>query len=71
MTKTTNILTYVVVAIAFFASAVFGYAQKPGTAGVEEKMLRYRYIDKENRKVNFTTPRTFSQRTYFFAGTGI
>jgi hypothetical protein len=71
MNKTTNILTYVVVAIAFLASAVFGYAQKPGTAGVEENMLRYRYIDKENRKVNFTTPRTFSQRTYFFAGTGI
>ena len=34
-------------------------------------MLRYRYIDKENRKVRFSTPRSFSERIYLFTGTGI
>ena len=59
------------VAIAFLATAVLGYAQKPGTPNAEENMLRYRYVDKTSRKVVYTEPRTFGERIYLFAGTGI
>ena len=34
-------------------------------------MLRYRYIDKVDRKVVFSAPRTFAERTYLLAGTGV
>ena len=71
MRQTTNILKSIVVAIAFIATAVSGYAQKPGSKNVNENMLRYRYIDRVNRKIDFSTPRTFAERTYIFAGTGI
>ena len=71
MRQTTNILRTIVVAIAFIATAVSGYAQKQGSETVDENMLRYRYIDRVDRKVEFSSPRTFSERTYLFAGTGI
>ena len=57
-------------AIAFLATAVSGYAQRHGSAGADENMLRYRYTQRQNRKVAFSSPRTFAERTYFFAGTG-
>ena len=66
-----NTIRLIIVTIAFFASAVFGYAQKPGTKGVDENMLRYRYAERVNRKITFSTDRTFGERTYLFAGTGI
>ena len=69
--RTTNILKPIVVAIAFIATAVSGYAQKQGSENVDENMLRYRYIDKVDRKVEFSAPRTFAERTYLFAGTGV
>lgn len=71
MRQTTNIFKSIVVAIAFLATAVSGYAQKQGSENVNENMLRYRYIDRVDRKVTFSTPRTFAERTYLFAGTGI
>lgn len=60
-----------VVAIALLTTAVSSYAQKQGSEGVDENMLRYRYIQRENRKVDFSSERSFSERTYFFAGTGV
>lgn len=66
-----TIHTMIIVAMAFLASAVSGYAQKQGTDNVDENMLRYRYIESESRKVRFSGPRSFSERTYIFAGTGI
>lgn len=57
--------------MAFLASAVLGHAQKQGTANVDENMLRYRYLDKADRSLRFSTPRTFTERMYLFAGTGI
>ena len=60
-----------IVAVAFLANAVLGFAQKQGSPNAEENMLRYRYLDKTSRKVQFSTPRSFSERLYFFAGTGI
>ena len=71
MRKTVNTLRYLIVAMAFLVSAVCGYAQKQGAADVDENMLRYRYVDKESRKVRFQTPRTFAERTYIFTGTGV
>lgn len=71
MRQTTYIFRFIVVAIAFIATAVSGYAQKQGSENVSENMLRYRYIDRVNRKVDFSTPRTFAERTYLFAGTGV
>ena len=71
MRQTTNILKSIVVAIAFIATAVSGYAQKQGSKNVDENMLRYRYIDRIDRKLDFSTPRTFAERTYLFAGTGV
>ena len=67
-------LKYIIVAIALLATAVSSYAQKKGTDGVDENMLRYRYIDRlqrKDRKVEFSSPRSFSERIYLFAGTGI
>ncbi len=60
-----------VIAIALLTTAVSSYAQKQGSEGVDENMLRYRYIQRENRKVDFSSERSFSERTYFFAGTGV
>jgi hypothetical protein len=60
-----------VAAIALLTTAVSSYAQKQGSEGVDENMLRYRYIQRENRKVDFSSERSFSERTYFFAGTGV
>ena len=71
MRQTTNIIRTIVVAIAFIATAVSGYAQKQGSDNVSENMLRYRYIDKVDRKVVFSAPRTFAERTYLLAGTGV
>lgn len=64
-------LKYILVAIALLTTAVSSYAQKQGSEGVDENMLRYRYIQRENRKVDFSSERSFSERTYFFAGTGV
>ena len=66
--KTTRLF---IVAVAFFASAVFCYAQKPDSPKADENMLRYRYVDKTSRQVDFSAPRSFSERIYLFAGTGI
>lgn len=68
-----NSKTYrlLIVAIAFLASAVLGYAQNPDSPAADENMLRYRYVDKTSRKVVFSEPRSFAERTYLFAGTGI
>ena len=52
------------------ASAVSGYAQKQGSEVATENMLRYRYVDIDDRIVKFSDERTFAERTYFFAGTG-
>ena len=71
MRKTVNTLRFLIVAMAFLVSAVCGYAQKQDAADVDENMLRYRYVDKESRKVRFQTPRTFAERTYIFTGTGV
>lgn len=57
--------------MALLATAVSAYAQKQGSDNVDENMLRYRYIDSEDRTVRFSGPRSFSERTYFFAGTGM
>lgn len=61
----------IIVTMALLATAVSAYAQKQGTDNVDENMLRYRYIDSEDRTVRFSGPRSFSERTYFFAGTGM
>lgn len=66
--RTTRLL---IVAIAFLASAVLGYGQQAGSPSAEENMLRYRYVDKVSRKVTFSQERSFMERTYLFAGTGI
>lgn len=68
---TLNTLRLLIVAIAFLATAVSGYAQKQGTETVDENMLRYRYIDKDSRRIRFSSPRSFSERLYLFAGTGM
>ena len=47
------------------------FAQKKDSEQVDENMLRYRYIDRTSRKLEFSTPRSFSERTYLFLGTGI
>lgn len=57
--------------MALLATAVSAFAQKQGSDNVDENMLRYRYIDSEDRTVRFSGPRSFSERTYFFAGTGM
>lgn len=59
------------VATAFLAGAVLAHAQKKDSPAAEENMLRYRYIERQDRKVTFTSPRTFAERTYLFTGTGI
>ena len=64
-------LKYFIVAIALLANAVSSYAQKQGSDNVDENMLRYRYVDRDNRKIEFSGPRTFGERIYLFAGTGI
>ena len=64
-------LKYIIVAIALMTTAVSSYAQKKGTDTVDENMLRYRYIDRQNRKIGFSSERSFAERSYFFAGTGI
>ena len=71
MRQTIKLYRTLIVAIAFLATAVSAYAQKPGSSNVDENMLRYRYAERVNRKVSFSTDRTFAERTYLFAGTGI
>ena len=71
MRRTTYILKSIVVATAFLAGVVSAFAQKQDSPSAEENMLRYRYIDRANRKINFSAPRTFSERIYIYAGTGI
>lgn len=65
-----DILRILVAAVAILAAAESGYAQKTGSRNAEENMLRYRYIDKESRKVRFSTPRSFTERMYLIADTG-
>lgn len=71
MRQTVNRIKLLIVAIAFLATAVSAYAQKQGTKTVDENMLRYRYIERDERKVKFSSPRSFSERTYLFSGTGM
>lgn len=71
MGKTVRNIRLLIVAMAFLASAVLTHAQKPDTPNVEENMLRYRYVDKADRTLRFSTPRTFAERMYLFAGTGV
>lgn len=71
MRRTTYIFKSIVVATAFLAGVVSAFAQKQDSPSTEENMLRYRYIDRANRKINFSAPRTFSERIYIYAGTGI
>ena len=71
MRQTNKIYRTLIVAIAFLATAVSGFAQKQGSSTVDENMLRYRYINRVNRKITFSTERSFAERTYLFAGTGI
>lgn len=56
--------------MAILAVAGTAHAQKPGSKNAEENMLRYRYLEKESRKVTFSTPRTFAERMYLLADTG-
>ena len=44
-------MKYIIVATALLAAAVSSYAQKQGTDPVDENMLRYRYIDRQDRSV--------------------
>lgn len=58
-------------AIVFIIASMPSFAQKKDSKQVDENMLRYRYIDRTSRKLEFSTPRSFSERTYLFLGTGI
>ena len=69
--QTNTTIKTLLVAMAFLAGAVCGYAQKKDSPPTDENMLRYRYVDRESRKVRFDSTRTFAERTYFFAGAGI
>lgn len=69
--QTNKTIKTLLVAIAFLATAVCGYAQKTDSPPATENMLRYRYVDRESRKVRFDSTRTFAQRMYLFAGAGI
>ena len=71
MRRIVNSLRFIIVAITLFVSAVSAYAQKPGVRGVDENMLRYRYIEKDERKINFSKSLNFSERSYIFVGTGV
>lgn len=66
-----SLIRFFLLAIAFLATAGMGYAQNEGSQQVDENMLRYRYIDRKSRKLEFSTPRTFGERIYFFTGTGL
>lgn len=70
MRQTRHSVRLLLVAMAFLASAVLGYAQTQGSKQVDENMLRYRYVERKSRKLEFTTPRSFSERLYFYGGTG-
>ena len=69
--QTNKTIRILLIAAAFLAGAVCGYAQKKDSPPAEENMLRYRYVDRASRTVRFDTTRTFAERTYFFAGAGI
>lgn len=71
MGQTRTIPRLLLVAMAFLATAVLGHAQKHGSEQVDENMLRYRYIERKSRKLDFSTPRSFGERIYLFAGTGL
>lgn len=71
MRRIVNSLRFIIVAITLFVTAVSAYAQKPGVRGVDENMLRYRYIEKDERKINFSKSLNFSERSYIFVGTGV
>ena len=71
MRQKSNILRFVIVAIVFIIASMPSFAQKKDSKQVDENMLRYRYIDRTSRKLEFSTPRSFSERTYLFLGTGI
>ena len=62
---------YLLVATVLLAGAVCGYAQKKDSPQAKENMLRYRYTDRESRKVRFDTTRTFLERMYLFAGSSM
>lgn len=69
--QTSKTIRILLVAMAFLAGAVCGYAQKKDSPPANENMLRYRYVDRESRTVRFDSTRTFAQRMYLFAGAGI
>lgn len=71
MQKNNNIFRLLVVAVALCVTAVSAFAQKQGTEEVNENMLRYRYVTRQSRKVEFSTPRSFAERFYVLADTGI
>ena len=71
MQSNKNIFRLLVVAVTFLVTAVSAFAQKQGTEEVDENMLRYRYVTRESRKVVFSTPRTFAERLYLLADTGV
>jgi hypothetical protein len=62
---------FLLVTTVLLAGAVCGYAQKKDSPQAKENMLRYRYIDRESRKVRFDTTRTFLERMYLFAGSSM
>ena len=71
MQKNNNIFRLLVVAVALCVTAMSAFAQKQGTEEVNENMLRYRYVTRQSRKVEFSTPRSFAERFYVLADTGI
>ena len=69
MKRNINISRILLAVVVAFATAASAYAQKQGSPKADENMLRYRYLDKESRKVSFTTPRTFAERIYLITDT--
>ena len=67
MKRSIYILRILVTVAAFLTAAGLSYAQKTGTRTPEENMLKYRYMDKETRKVEFSSPRSFAERIYLLA----
>lgn len=69
--QTVHILRLLVVAVAFLASAVSSYAQKPDAPPTDENKIRYRYTEKDIRTIRFSSPQSILDRMYFYAGTGV
>lgn len=71
MRQKSNIFKIVIAAVVLLTVARPSFAQKKFSKQVDENMLRYRYVDRTSRKLEFTTPRSFAERSYIFLGTGI